>query len=193
MFSVPCIFIHSKSPSSQNACVCVCVCVCVRVCTCLEQSLGTRFCALKILFNQKYQQQYLPTACLQYLVPRETLAKEGLRNTVACSEHCPPLLVQKTLEHHTWSEHKQTQCVTVNATRTRLSPSLVTLRLSQDESRKNWNPAVEVLEPLVVALLQNTKKTFKLRASNNTLLYKNYTCEIPTPGFHVRVVCVCLG
>ena len=189
MFSVPCIFIHSKSPRhllpflscvylvlySQNACVCVCVCA--RACTCLEQSLGTRFCALKILFNQKYQQQqYLPTACLQYLVPRETLAKEGLRNTVACSEHCPPLLVQKTLEHHTWSEHKQTQCVTVNATRTRLPPSLVTLRLSQDESRKNRNPAVEVLEPLVVALLQNTKKTFKLRASNNTLLYKNYTC-----------------
>ena len=68
MFSVPCVFIHSKSPRrllpilscvylalySQNACVyrCLCVCVCVCVCVCeharLELSLGTKFCALKI-------------------------------------------------------------------------------------------------------------------------------------------------
>ena len=57
MFSVPCIFIHSKPPGfllpllscvylalySQNACVCgclcVCVCVCARLLACLEYSL----------------------------------------------------------------------------------------------------------------------------------------------------------
>ena len=63
MFSVPCVFIHSKSPGrllpvlscvylalySPNACVCGCLCVCVHAH--LEWSLGTRFCALKILFN----------------------------------------------------------------------------------------------------------------------------------------------
>ena len=67
MSSVPCVFIHAKSPGrllpvlsyvylafyNQNACECGCLCVCVCVCVCvcmhLEQSLGTRFYALKIL------------------------------------------------------------------------------------------------------------------------------------------------